>query len=634
MVAKHFQKTKGTSKAEVGEIDTSAPFQSIKDAVSLFGEGAFSRESYAIKRPKPQSAKQVLFKETQLRLAEKQLTKLNEQLQNAETTKAQALLGLEKAKCMVYNLTQKLKVTNESKNSAVSATEAFQHQTKQFSVANNHNNSRSHYIALVTELDASKQELRKIRQEQTTSVEAKTKAKMLEDEAEKAAKINVARTGELCQEISSVRLIQQAKLASLQAKGYETEILADKDEQIQLYKSRLKESLGLHALKKDIDTELVKNLETRLDKTFSDIEGVRDEMESTRADDLDTVKTVTIDLNCAKESINRVAEEESLLRNLVESLKLELDKIKNEHSELKGNEAETESIVDNLHAKLVKAKSELEEALAKEAQARSASDEVTVSVVKLALEAENVKDVAQEMKQKAEVLKREAEATRIELEEAENKLKALSSEAEEAKADEAKALDHIKIVSEKTNAIRTSTSEPGAQITISRDEFESLSQKVMESKKLADLKVIAAMAQVEAVKAGENEAMKRFEAIEKEIEDMKGATREALKKTEAVEKAVEGELGRWRKREHKKAEETASWILAESERLFEVPITWSYEVEQRKGQIMEARKLTKKKTLFSKKELLMTSLSNVFRKKKYRVEGGSPSYLPGEKPVW
>ncbi|KAK4484749.1 hypothetical protein RD792_007343 [Penstemon davidsonii] len=651
MVAKDYQKTKGSTKAEVGEIDTSAPFQSVKDAVNLFGEGAFSGEKTAIMKPKPQSADRVLAKETQLHLAQKELNKLREQLKSAETTKAQALLELEKAKRTVEDLTQKLKSINEFKDSAIKAAEVAKHQAKQFVEANNDDfngtnessnmdleTARVQYMTAATELDAAKQELRKIRQEYDASVQAKDIAANQAAEAENAAKENMRRVGELAKEIASVQdSIQEVKLASTQAKEDETKICSDKDKLKLSYKTRLEESVKkLVSLKKNIDPELAKNLETQLAETLSEMETLRQEMDNVRVTDLDSVKIVTSELDGAKESLHKVAEEENLLRSLMETLKLDLGNIKKAHSELKEKEAETESAAGNLHVKLRKAKSELEDALTEEAKVRGASDEMIATIQQLASESETAKLEAEKMKQQAEQLKREAEAIRIKLGEAEKELEFALHEAEEAKAAEARALDQIKILSEKTDAARTSISEPGAHITISKDEFESLSRKVEESEKLAEMKVAAAMAQVEAVKASEYEGLKKLEATQKEIEDMKTATQEALKKAEMAEaarRAVEGELRRWREREQKKAAEAASLILEETKKSFESsPINYQIQKQKSLEKIKETRKLEKAKTSIAKKTL-MPSLSSVFHKKKNQVEGGSPSYLPGEKPV-
>lgn len=49
---KNHQKAPGSPRPEVGEIDTRAPFQSVKAAVSLFREVAVSREKPAVKKTK------------------------------------------------------------------------------------------------------------------------------------------------------------------------------------------------------------------------------------------------------------------------------------------------------------------------------------------------------------------------------------------------------------------------------------------------------------------------------------------------------------------------------------------------------------------------------------------------------
>lgn len=640
-------------------MDTSAPFQSVKDAVSLFGEGAFSGEKPAIKKGRPHSNENVLVKETQLHLVEKELNKLKDQLKNAEVTKAQALSELERAKRTVDDLTVKLKVVNDSKNSAVEATEAAKNHVKQIEEAGRRSSNvtggsrsqnvepiREEYASVIAGLDVAKQELRKYRRDCDASEEAKATAVKQVAEAELTAKANMERADELSKEISTIRKsIEQVKLAIVQTQEEEATIYSGKDIQKQSYKARLEESAKkLIALKKEMDPDLAQNLEKQLAATMSQVEQLQKEMDNARASDLDSVKTVTTELDGAKDSLTKVAEEESSLRALVDTLKLELENVKKEHSELKIKEAETESVAGNLHVKLRKTKSELETALAEESKAQGTSEEMLSTLQQLALESETAKHEAEEMKKQAEELKKEAEAARIVLEEAEEKLKIALREAEEANATEARAVEQIKVLSERTSAARASTSESGAQITLSRDEFESLSRKVEESEKLAEMKVAAAIAQVEAVKASENEAMKKLEATQKEIDDMKAATQEALKRAEmaeAAKKAVEGELRRWREREKKKAEEAAARFLAETDKSFTSSPS-NYRIQQQQQQlfattekVMESRKLEKSKTSISKK-VLMPNITGIFHRKKNQVEGAShsPSYLPGEEPIY
>ncbi|CAK7324489.1 unnamed protein product [Dovyalis caffra] len=652
MGAKEHENGTDSPKVEVGEIDTRAPFQSVKDAVTLFGEGAFSGEKPAIRKAKPQSAERVLAKETQLHLAQKELNKLKDQLKNAETTKTQGLVELEKAKRTVEDLADKLKTVTESKESAIRETEAAKNQAKQIEETNKGNlpgsdgarkqdleSTREQYMTIFTELDAAKQELRKIRQECDASLEAKLAAFNQAAKAEHEAKENVEKVSELSKEISALQeSIGQVKLVALEAHQEQAKIFAKKDDLRQSYKATLEASANkLLTLKNDFDPELAPNLEKQLAETMNEIDALQKQMENAKASDLDSVRTVTSELDDAKESLQKVAEEENSLRSLLESLNLELENVKKEHSQLKETEAETESIAGNLHVKLRKSKSELEAAVAEESKMNGASEEMISTLQQLSSEAVSARQETEEMKSKAEELKNIAEATRIALEEAEKKLRVALEEVEEAKTAETRALDQIKALSERTNAARASTSEFGAKITISREEFEALSRKVEESDTLAEMKVGAAVAQVEAVKASENEALKRLEAMQKEIEDMRAATEDASKRAEmaeAAKRAVEGELRRWREREQKKAAETASRILAETQMASESS-PHHYRIQKQNPAIqtvIEVRKLDKEKLSVSKKALL-PNLSGIFYRKKNQVEGGSPSFLPGEKPV-
>lgn len=636
MVAKDRQNKTDSPKVEVGEIDTRAPFQSVKDAVNLFGEGAFSGEKLTIKKiTKPQSAERVLVKETKLHMAQKELDKLKERLKIAETTKTGALSELERAKRTVEDLTNKLQVINAAKETAIKATEAVKDQAKQLDGGQTNSrdleNTKEQYAAVFTELDAAKQELRRIRHDREAAMEEKTAAMGLVTEAGVTNKANLDRAGEMSKEIRSVQeAIEQVKMATMEARKEQEKIYAEKNVQKLAHKAALEESAKkLLALREEIDPEISKDIETQFAETSSEIKRLQTEMENARASDLDSLKNVTSELDGAKESLQKVVEEEGSLKSLLESLKIELENVKKEHEELKAKEAETETVAGDLNAKLQKSKVEHEAACLEEAKVTGASDEMVAALRQLTMESENAKRESEEMKSEAEELKKEAAAMGAALEEAENKLRVALREADEAKSAESKALEEIKLISERTDAARASTSESGSKITISREELESLSRKVEESEKLAGMKVEAAMAQAEAVKASEKEAVKRLEATQKEIDEMKAATEAALKRAEmadAARKAVEGELRRWREREQKKAAEAASLILQETQ--MQTPLSLpSTPIHKQQNPAQKPKPKTKK--------VLVSNLSGIFQRKKSQVDGGgsSPSYLPGEKPV-
>lgn len=500
-------------KVEVGEIDTSSPFQSVRAAVSLFGEGSFSSGT-TMKKPKPQPAERLLVRERQARLATKDLNKLKEQVENVEISKAQALLELEKAKRIVEDLSEKLEKINGSKDLPIHTSVA-----ERFS--GDDDKSKGSNGSMVTEVNVAKQELR-----------------------------------ENCSEYNA-----SAETNEMPRKQGGTETCDDKGKQKQLYKARLKESAqNLLALKEDTDPEMTKNLEAQLDNL--------------RAANLDSVKTVTMGLDGAKESLNKTAVEKRSLRSLVESLKLELDCVMKDHSEVQGKAIETELIASNLKAEL---------------------------------EARGVFDNTGE----AEELKGKVNAMRIELEEAEENLRVAPHEADEVKAAELRALGQIKVLSNRTNVVHAPMPEPGSLITVSRDEFESLNWKVEEFKNIADVRVAAAMVLIEEAKATEEEDLERLKALQKEIQDIKAATQEVSikrKTSESAKTMVGGEFRRWQDRKQLK-------ILEETKEPFQSSLK-IYQILQQKPlqKEMESRKLATTKTSVAKK-VLIPSLNSVCRKK-------------------
>ena len=544
-------------RADMGEIDTRAPFPSVKEAVNLFGEAGSPKATTPVAKKKAEE--RLLEVEAQHHLMVKARLYYTHQLRTTEAAKAQALRDLQMADRTLQQLTNKLQTLTDSKQASIAAREAAKLRAKELGEERARraeqgddiwkaivDNERELCRTTTAELVACEGQLADLRQDFDSAVVEKLamfqKAEAAQDELQKKQ----ARQSLLMKDVEELRQkFDQVKLATFETEEEYMKLIVEKEELLHSHK------LNKEHVEKEIKRLQDKyvptdTLQEKLEETMEAIKVLQEQLHDIQSSDLYAIRKMAAELDSAKRALEEAVAEESSLQTCIDSTKWQLEGLKSEREESEKMVLEAESIAEQMQADLETSKAELDTAM-------SGCGFIMQSCVeKLLEEAEMARHEAETSSKSAELLREEAKAASTVTQEADEKLKKALEEAEEAKAVERRAEEQIYYYQGNDAAESGST----RRIRLSAEEFNSMNKKIEECTNKADIEVATAIAQVEAINAREKGITEKLEEMLKENEALQSEIREALKRAEMAEAArrlVETELQKWRQNENSEA---------------------------------------------------------------------------------
>jgi len=515
-------------------------------------------------------------------MAKRDLVRYKENRRAAESAKVKAESELSEAKRTVKELVLQIEKSNLKVKAQVRDMERLNKLSKRQDMALIVGSDESHqYAEVIRELEGVKQELSKLKLEMASVLEAKTRAE--KEIATSISKLssNMSHAEALRKKIDEANeeqvLVELAQIEALKEFG---EIQAQREKEAREFSSAMQETKNKRKnVKEEISSST--DLESKLAVTLYDVNLIQHELklakdkdakvqrndsmkhlggsfrEGKQLEDSSLLKSITEELQAAKKELASTREEGFQFMASMDIVRNELKHVTEETVQLKKVKEKADITAQNLNSKLLRAKSKLETATAVEEKARSTLSSLSVTLEQLKTEAEVARKEKKLICEETAKIKAEIRNTDSQIDLTEEKLQYAIQELDAVKKSESSALQNLKNVNENTMRSRASASQHSSSITISKFEYEYLTGHAAMAEEIADKKVAAAQASIEALKASEKEILMKIELAHGDIRETRVEEEKEIYRTESslsAKRMVEGELPKWRQVSKKNTE--------------------------------------------------------------------------------